>query len=60
MNNLKMDWTSIENTISKDVVRTDRGNPFYAGDDNPNMEVMKSVGFTVFKPKKIGPAISIL
>uniref|UniRef100_F1KVQ5 TBC1 domain family member 16 n=1 Tax=Ascaris suum TaxID=6253 RepID=F1KVQ5_ASCSU len=43
MNNLKMDWTSIENTISKDVVRTDRGNPFYAGDDNPNMEVMKNI-----------------
>ncbi|VDM36468.1 unnamed protein product [Toxocara canis] len=42
-NSWKLDWVSIENTISKDVVRTDRRNPFYAGDDNPNMEVMKNI-----------------
>lgn len=36
---------SIENTIEKDVVRTDRKKPFYAGEDNPNMETLKYVRF---------------
>ena len=34
---------SVENTIEKDVVRTDRKKAFYAGEDNPNMETMKCV-----------------
>ncbi|XP_033333591.2 TBC1 domain family member 16 [Megalopta genalis] len=29
--------------VEKDVVRTDRGNPYYAGEDNPNIEVMKNI-----------------
>uniref|UniRef100_A0A915D3E3 Rab-GAP TBC domain-containing protein n=1 Tax=Ditylenchus dipsaci TaxID=166011 RepID=A0A915D3E3_9BILA len=33
----------IESTIVKDVVRTDRRNPFFAGDNNPNLETMKSI-----------------
>ncbi|KAK0397483.1 hypothetical protein QR680_002142 [Steinernema hermaphroditum] len=36
-------WTSVENTIIKDVVRTDRKNPFFAGDQNPNMDTMKNI-----------------
>lgn len=34
-------WNSIENSIMKDVVRTDRKNPFFCGDHNPNIDVMK-------------------
>lgn len=34
---------TIEYIIQKDVVRTDRSNPFYAGDDNPNVLLMKLV-----------------
>lgn len=34
-------WQSVENTVTKDVVRTDRKNPFYEGDDNPNVDIMK-------------------
>uniref|UniRef100_A0A1I7WB83 Rab-GAP TBC domain-containing protein n=1 Tax=Heterorhabditis bacteriophora TaxID=37862 RepID=A0A1I7WB83_HETBA len=39
----KQNWISIENTIVKDVIRTDRRNPFYSGDDNPNVETMKNI-----------------
>ncbi|KHJ80916.1 hypothetical protein OESDEN_19404, partial [Oesophagostomum dentatum] len=41
----KQHWTNIENTIVKDVVRTDRKNPYYSGDNNPNIETMKLVRF---------------
>lgn len=34
-------WRNIQCTVEKDVVRTDRSHPFFAGDDNPNIEVMK-------------------
>ncbi|KAI1713227.1 rab-GTPase-TBC domain-containing protein [Ditylenchus destructor] len=34
---------SIESTITKDVVRTDRKNPFFSGENNPNLETMKSI-----------------
>uniref|UniRef100_A0A7E4VK41 Rab-GAP TBC domain-containing protein n=1 Tax=Panagrellus redivivus TaxID=6233 RepID=A0A7E4VK41_PANRE len=34
---------AVESSIIKDVVRTDRRNPFYAGDDNPNLETMKDI-----------------
>uniref|UniRef100_A0A8R1E2Z2 Rab-GAP TBC domain-containing protein n=1 Tax=Caenorhabditis japonica TaxID=281687 RepID=A0A8R1E2Z2_CAEJA len=36
-------WLSIENSIMKDVVRTDRKNPFFHGEHNPNIDVMKNV-----------------
>ncbi|CAI2357165.1 unnamed protein product [Caenorhabditis sp. 36 PRJEB53466] len=36
-------WISIENSIMKDVVRTDRKNPFFSGDHNPNIDIMKNV-----------------
>lgn len=36
-----MSVATIESMIQKDVVRTDRLNPYYAGDDNTNMDVMK-------------------
>lgn len=37
-------WRNVVCIVEKDVVRTDRGNPYYAGEDNPNIEVMKYVG----------------
>ncbi|XP_050098788.1 TBC1 domain family member 16 [Anopheles aquasalis] len=36
-------WRTVQCVIEKDVVRTDRGNPFFAGDDNPNIETMKNI-----------------
>ncbi|PAV75583.1 hypothetical protein WR25_12592 isoform D [Diploscapter pachys] len=36
-------WEMIENTVWKDVVRTDRKNPFYYGDDNPNIETLRNI-----------------
>ncbi|TMS37035.1 hypothetical protein L596_004057 [Steinernema carpocapsae] len=43
MTSSKTKWTSVENTIVKDVVRTDRKNPFFAGDNNPNMDTMRNI-----------------
>nr|XP_018901702.1 PREDICTED: TBC1 domain family member 16 [Bemisia tabaci] len=34
---------NVQSVIEKDVVRTDRNNPFYAGDTNPNLETMKNI-----------------
>ncbi|XP_059607672.1 TBC1 domain family member 16 isoform X2 [Phlebotomus argentipes] len=36
-------WRTVQCVIEKDVVRTDRGNPFFAGNDNPNIEIMKNI-----------------
>lgn len=36
-------WKAVQCVVEKDVVRTDRGNPYYAGDDNPNIETMKNI-----------------
>ncbi|XP_052872779.1 TBC1 domain family member 16 [Anopheles cruzii] len=36
-------WRTVQCVIEKDVVRTDRGNPFFAGDDNPNIDTMKNI-----------------
>ncbi|XGW35827.1 hypothetical protein V3C99_019201 [Haemonchus contortus] len=39
----KQHWSAVENTILKDVVRTDRKNPYYSGEGNPNIETMKNI-----------------
>ncbi|XP_037958283.1 TBC1 domain family member 16 [Teleopsis dalmanni] len=36
-------WKTVQNVVEKDVVRTDRSNPFFCGDDNPNTEIMKNI-----------------
>lgn len=36
-------WRNVQCIIEKDVVRTDRCNPYFAGDDNPNIESMKNI-----------------
>ncbi|KAG5318994.1 TBC16 protein, partial [Acromyrmex heyeri] len=33
-------WRNVVCIVEKDVVRTDRANPYYAGEGNPNVEIM--------------------
>ncbi|KAJ2946155.1 hypothetical protein O0L34_g5086 [Tuta absoluta] len=43
---------NVQCVIEKDVVRTDRGNPFFAGENNYNIEVMKNIllNYAVYNP----------
>lgn len=34
-------WRNVQFTVDKDVVRTDRNNQFFRGEDNPNVESMR-------------------
>lgn len=34
-------WRSVQCTVEKDVVRTDRSHPYFSGENNPNIEVLK-------------------
>ncbi|XP_075231333.1 TBC1 domain family member 16 [Lycorma delicatula] len=34
---------NIQCVVEKDVIRTDRGNPYYAGESNPHLETMKNI-----------------
>ncbi|KAI0241977.1 TBC1 domain family member 16 [Lamellibrachia satsuma] len=36
-------WRTVQCTIEKDVVRTDRSHPYFKGDDNPNIDVLKNI-----------------
>jgi hypothetical protein len=36
-------WKTVQCVIEKDVVRTDRGNPFFSGEGNANIETMKNI-----------------
>lgn len=36
-------WRNVVCIVEKDVVRTDRANPYYAGEGNPNVEIMKNI-----------------
>ncbi|XP_022126206.2 TBC1 domain family member 16 [Pieris rapae] len=47
-----MFWKSVQSVIEKDVVRTDRGNPFFAGDNNYNVEIMKNIllNYAIYNP----------
>ncbi|XP_034942229.1 TBC1 domain family member 16 [Chelonus insularis] len=36
-------WRNVVCIVEKDVVRTDRANPYYAGENNPNIQVMKNI-----------------
>ncbi|XP_050298950.1 TBC1 domain family member 16 [Anthonomus grandis grandis] len=42
-NQLNQFRRKIQSVVEKDVVRTDRSNPFFAGDNNPNLIVMKNI-----------------
>lgn len=43
---------NIQSIIEKDVVRTDRSNPFFSGDDNPNLEMMRNIllNYSIYNP----------
>ncbi|NXW86449.1 TBC16 protein, partial [Alopecoenas beccarii] len=45
-------WRSVQFTVDKDVVRTDRSNQFFRGEDNPNVETMRRIllNYAVFNP----------
>ncbi|KAH9504063.1 hypothetical protein Btru_067655 [Bulinus truncatus] len=36
-------WRSIQCIVEKDVVRTDRSHPYFRGENNPNIEVLKNI-----------------
>ena len=40
-------WRTVQSTVEKDVVRTDRTHPYFMGDDNPNIEILQLVVFTL-------------
>lgn len=45
-------WRSVQFTVDKDVVRTDRNNQFFRGEDNPNVESMRRIllNYAVYNP----------
>ncbi|KAM9296984.1 TBC1 domain family member 16 [Gastrophryne carolinensis] len=45
-------WRSVQFTVDKDVVRTDRSNQFFRGEDNPNVEAMRRIllNYAVYCP----------
>lgn len=51
-NHLTQFKRKVQSVVEKDVVRTDRGNPFFAGDNNPNLDVMKNIllNYAVYNP----------
>ncbi|XP_034242727.1 TBC1 domain family member 16 [Thrips palmi] len=36
-------FRNVQCIVEKDVIRTDRANPYFAGSDNPNIDVMKNI-----------------
>ncbi|XP_064620976.1 TBC1 domain family member 16-like [Lineus longissimus] len=36
-------WKSIQCIVEKDVVRTDRSHPYFKGEGNPNIEILKNI-----------------
>lgn len=36
-------WRHVQCTVEKDVVRTDRSHPYFRGEDNPNIDILKWV-----------------
>ena len=34
-------WRNTQCIVEKDVVRTDRSHPYFKGEDNPNIEILK-------------------
>ncbi|KAM8947674.1 TBC1 domain family member 16 isoform 2-T2 [Pelodytes ibericus] len=45
-------WRNVQFTVDKDVVRTDRSNQFFRGEDNPNVEAMRRIllNYAVYSP----------
>jgi len=34
-------WKAVQCTVEKDVVRTDRCHPYFTGEGNPNIDILK-------------------
>ena len=34
-------WRNVQCTVEKDVIRTDRSHPYFRGENNPNIEILK-------------------
>ncbi|XP_022905140.1 TBC1 domain family member 16 [Onthophagus taurus] len=51
-NQLNQFKRKVQSVVEKDVVRTDRANPFFAGDPNPNLDIMKNIllNYAVYNP----------
>ncbi|XP_030064471.1 TBC1 domain family member 16 isoform X1 [Microcaecilia unicolor] len=45
-------WRTVQFTVDKDVVRTDRSNQFFRGEDNPNVETMRRIllNYAMYNP----------
>ncbi|XP_053424314.1 TBC1 domain family member 16 isoform X2 [Nycticebus coucang] len=45
-------WRTVQFTVDKDVVRTDRSNQFFRGEGNPNVESMRRIllNYAVYNP----------
>lgn len=45
-------WKRVQSTIEKDVPRTDRTNPFFSGDSNENVLIMKRIllNYAIYNP----------
>ncbi|XP_030779651.1 TBC1 domain family member 16 isoform X4 [Rhinopithecus roxellana] len=45
-------WRNVQFIVDKDVVRTDRNNQFFRGEDNPNVESMRRIllNYAVYNP----------
>jgi len=36
-------WKAVQCTVEKDVIRTDRCHPYFFGEGNPNIDILKYV-----------------
>ncbi|XP_065659329.1 TBC1 domain family member 16-like isoform X5 [Hydra vulgaris] len=45
-------WRKVQFIVDKDVVRTDRLHPYYAGQDNPNLQIMRNLllNYAIYNP----------
>ncbi|XP_077979406.1 uncharacterized protein LOC144434783 [Glandiceps talaboti] len=45
-------WRNVQCTVDKDVVRTDRSHPYFRGENNPNIDVMRNIllNYAIFNP----------
>ncbi|CAG11434.1 unnamed protein product, partial [Tetraodon nigroviridis] len=53
-------WRKVEFTVDRDVVRTDRSNSFFRGENNPNAEIMRSEPSppTLWPPSCLAPLLT--
>ncbi|XP_041473450.1 TBC1 domain family member 16-like isoform X1 [Lytechinus variegatus] len=49
---MKMFYRNVQSTVDKDVVRTDRTHPYFKGEKNPNVDIMRNIllNFATYQP----------